>query len=112
MQRELAYCLIREFEERPQLQGGLEGICRLLLVADANSVTTLRDHCLHRLAARFSALAKRTAPQDEQELFMDFLVSIAPKVQLHTSSYRIYLDVSRHTWLTSGLDLQATSAFL
>ena len=80
LQKELAEVLISEFEGKPQLQGGLEGVCRILLVADAYNVVVLRDHCLHRLAARFNDLAKRTAPLDEQKLFLDFLASIMPKV--------------------------------
>ena len=81
MQKELAEVLIDEFEARPNLQGGLEGICRILLVADEFNVAILRDHCLHRLAARFRDLAERTAPLNEQKLFLDFLASIAPKVE-------------------------------
>lgn len=45
--------MLRKFEARPQLQGGLEGICRLLLIADSYHVPLLRDHCLQRLAARY-----------------------------------------------------------
>ena len=82
MQRELAEALLRKFEERPQLQGGLDGVCRLLLTADTYSVPLLRDHCLHRLAARFSDLATRVAPHHEQTLFAQFLQAIAPVVGL------------------------------
>ena len=79
-QKELAEALLKKFEERPQLQGGLDGICRLLLTADTYSVPLLRDHCLHRLAARFADLVSRTAPQHEQTLFAQFLQAIAPTV--------------------------------
>jgi hypothetical protein len=83
-QRELAEALLRKFEARPQLQGGLEGICRLLLIADAYRVPLLRDHCLHRLAARYTDLARRVAPQQEQILFSQFLLAVAPQVPFPT----------------------------
>ena len=54
LQREVADALLRKFEARPQLQGGLEGVCRLLLIADSYHVPLLRDHCLQRLAARYT----------------------------------------------------------
>lgn len=81
MQKELAEALLKKFEERPQLQGGLDGVCRLLLAADTYSVPLLRDHCLHRLAARFADLAARIAPQHEQNLFAQFLQAIVPTVR-------------------------------
>ena len=79
-QRDIAEALIARFEVRPQLQGGLEGILRLLLIADLYSVTLLRDHCLHRLAARFNTLASNP-PQHERALFDEFLLAVAPKVR-------------------------------
>lgn len=72
--------LIARFEQRPQLQGGLEGLCRLLLAAELYSVPLLRWHCLHRLAARFEALAARTTPRHESDVFAEFLIELAPEV--------------------------------
>lgn len=80
VQRELAEALMKIFEKRPQLQGGLDGICRLLLIADTYNVPLLRDHCLHMLASRFNDLATRVAPQHEQLLFREFLQAVAPRV--------------------------------
>ena len=81
VQREVAESLITRFERQPQLQGGLEGICRLLLEADRFQVVLLRDHCLHRLAARFDSLVA-DAPEQESAVFEAFLAAVAPKVRM------------------------------
>lgn len=86
-QKQLAEVLISRFEKRPQLQGGLEGICRLLLIADLYNVALLRDHCLYRLAGRFDSLATGSSPQHEAVLFGQFLNAVTPVVSSKMPEY-------------------------
>ncbi len=77
-QRAVAECVVASWEASPPRT--LERVCRVLLAADAFSVTLLREHCLRRLAAVFDRVSHPAAAEQERVTFESFVAAVAPQV--------------------------------